>query len=397
MPRSGLALAALFGGLIFAGPLWAEPVAPADMRPLDYSDPKLWVCRGDTCRDDLDATVLTADGGHRTERFTPARRPPVDCFYVYPTVSHSPSLLAEPPPGPDERRAVIQQVERLSAVCRLFVPFYRQVTVTSMRRREAHPASRAEALAAAARAQADVLDAWDRYMAYDNQGRGVILIGHSQGAGVLISVIQKRLDGAPAQDRLVAAVLAGALVYTPPGRETGGTFKAIAPCRRDDQTGCVISFNMVRAERPIPPGMIHHPPGVAQVCTNPAALDGGRGWLKPYLSATGDDIIPELTGPQPAWTTAKQPELTTPFVTLPGLYTAECGGDGAYVAVAAEPKPGDVRTGALNGDWLVNGTPEPTMGLHLVDLNLAAGNLVDILRRQAAAWDAAHPAKAPAP
>jgi hypothetical protein len=209
---------------------------------------------------------------------------------------------------------------------------------------------------------------------------------------VLTAVVQKRIDGTPVQDRLVSAVLAGALVYTPPGRDLGGTFKAIPPCRREDQTGCVISFNMVRAERPIPKAMIYHPPGTAQVCTNPASLAGGRGVLKPYLSATGDDIIPELTGPQPPWLKRPAP-IRTPFVTLPGLYTAECGGDGAYVAIAATPGPGDPRTGALNGDWLKDGAPEPTMGLHLVDLNLAAGNLLDIFRAEIAAYLKARPAR----
>jgi hypothetical protein len=147
----------------------------------------------------------------------------------------------------------------------------------------------------------------------------------------------------------------------------------------------VISFNMVRAERPIPPAAVIRPPGVTQVCTNPAALSGGPGGLKPYLSATGDTIIPDLTAPQPPWS-KDELKLRTPFVTMPDLYTAECAGDGAYLAVSLVAKPGDRRTGALTGDWLTDGKPEPTMGLHLIDLNLAAGNLVEVLRRQAEAY-----------
>jgi hypothetical protein len=152
----------------------------------------------------------------------------------------------------------------------------------------------------------------------------------------------------------------------------------------------VISFNAVRAERPIPDAAIRRMPGVKQVCTNPAALAGGPGRLKPYLSSTGETIIPELSGPQPPWTKTPR-RLRTPFVTTPDLYTAECAGDGAYLSVSVDSSPADRRTGALTGDWLVDGKPEPTMGLHLIDLNLAAGNLVDILQRQAAAYEAAHP------
>lgn len=374
----------------------ADPALAADFRPLDYSQDRNWVCRPGGCRDDLTATVLNADGSTRREAFRPASDPPADCFYIYPTVSHSPGLLADPVVSRDERRAVVQQVERFTGACRLFVPFYRQVTVTSMNRSVKQPLSREDRVEAARRAAGDVLAAWDDYMARDNHGRGVILIGHSQGAGILIGVIRQRLDGAPAQAQLVSAVLPGAIVLVPGvGRETGITFKAIPPCRADGQIGCVISFNMVRAERPIPEAAIRRMPGVKQVCTNPAALAGGSGPLKPYLSATGETIIPDLTAPQPPWS-AKPVRLATPFVTTPGLYVAECGGDGAYLAVSRASGPRDVRTGALTGDWLVDGQPEPTMGLHLIDLNLAAGNLADILTRQVAAYMQAHPAaKAP--
>jgi len=373
----------------------AEPVLTQDFQPLDYSQPQNWVCRPGGCRDDLSATILGSDGSVRVEPFRAAAQPPVDCFYVYPTVSHSPGVLADPAGTQDERRAVIQQAERFTSVCRLFVPLYRQVTVTSMQRRVSQKPSRAEAVEAARRAQADVLAAWDHYMAHDNHGRGVILIGHSQGAGILISVIRQRIDGSAAQSLLVSAVLPGAAVFVPKGRETGGTFKGIAPCRGDSQTGCVISFNMVRAERPIPPDAMLRSPGATQVCTNPAALGGGPGRLKPYLSAKGETIIPELSAAQPPWT--KTPVgLPTPFVTTPDLYSAECGGDGAYLAVSVVAKPGDLRTGALTGDWLrADGTPEPTMGLHLIDLNLAAGNLVDILGRQAKAYAKTHPPETP--
>src|SRR5689334_2682343 len=177
---TGLMLAVGLGSTAHA----AEPRLAPDFRPLDYRDPSHWVCRPETCRDDLSATVLEADGSSRIERFTPSAAPPIDCFYVYPTVSHSPTLLAEPTVTADERRAVVQQVERFTSVCRLYVPLYRQVTLSSMRRPEARPANREEAVEAARRARADVLAAWDDYMAHDNQGRGVVLIGHSQGAGI---------------------------------------------------------------------------------------------------------------------------------------------------------------------------------------------------------------------
>ena len=52
---------------------------------------------------------------------------------------------------------------------------------------------------AASRALAydDVRDAWNEYLAHDNHGRGVVLIGHSQGTRVLIQLVKEEIDGKP--------------------------------------------------------------------------------------------------------------------------------------------------------------------------------------------------------
>lgn len=367
----------------------AAAMASADSAtPLDYADVRHWVCRPNlprACRDDLDAAVLEASGAVWTELFQPAASPKADCFYVYPTVSESPGLTAEPVVTEAERRAVRQQVERLSSVCRLFVPFYRQITATSMKP-DFEKLSSGVQERARRTAETDVLAAWDHYIAHDNDGRPVILIGHSQGAAIAINLIRERIDARPLQERLVSAILPGWYVQVPVGKLVGGTFKAIPPCRSDRQTGCVITYNALRAERPIPADKVFHLEGQQQVCTNPAALGGGVGVLKPYLSARGETILPAFTAPQPAWT---QPpiQIGAPFVTAPGLFSAECRNDehGVYLAISTTPQPGDRRTGAIAGDWVMNGSSEPTMGLHLIDLNLTAGNLIDVLQRQIAA------------
>ncbi|WP_332701051.1 DUF3089 domain-containing protein, partial [Devosia sp.] len=283
----------------------AVAMAPADSAmPLDYADVRHWVCRPNlpgACRDDLDAAVLEASGAVWTEPFQPAASPKADCFYVYPTVSESPGLTAEPAVTEAERRAVRQQVQRLSSVCRLFVPFYRQITATSMKSDFEKPSSDAQERAGRT-AEADVLAAWDHYVSHDNSGRSVILIGHSQGAAMVINLIRERVDARPMQERLVSAILPGWFVQVPVGKLVGGTFKAIPPCRSERQTGCVITYNALRAERPIPADKVFHLEGQQQVCTNPAALGGGAGVLKPYLSTRGETILPTFTAPQPAWT-----------------------------------------------------------------------------------------------
>jgi hypothetical protein len=52
--------------------------------------------------------------------------------------------------------------------------------------------------------------------------------------------------------------------------------------------------------------------------------------------------------------------------------------------------PSDPRADDIPGDVVTNGKPNPSWGLHLVDVHVAMGNLLDIVRRQAQA----HVAKA---
>src|SRR5688500_14704099 len=58
-----------------------------------YDRASAWLCRpgnNDVCDTDLDTTVVRADGTKEVRPFAPAVDAPVDCFYVYPTVSNDP-------------------------------------------------------------------------------------------------------------------------------------------------------------------------------------------------------------------------------------------------------------------------------------------------------------------
>ena len=59
-------------------------------QPNDYSDAKSWLCRPgqhDACDIDLTTTVVSANGSLNRETWTEDPNAPIDCFYVYPTVS----------------------------------------------------------------------------------------------------------------------------------------------------------------------------------------------------------------------------------------------------------------------------------------------------------------------
>ena len=121
----------------------------------------------------------TPTGPAPREPFEPAVDPPVDCFYVYPTVSEATSDNAPLEVTDAEVRTVRAQAARFAASCRLFAPIYRQIT------RRGLVSGALGKPAARERAYDDVLSAFNDYLNTENRGRPFVLIGHSQGATVL--------------------------------------------------------------------------------------------------------------------------------------------------------------------------------------------------------------------
>jgi hypothetical protein len=120
------------------------------------------------------------------------------------------------------------------------------------------------------------------------------------------------------------------------------------------------------------------------LCTNPAALGGGSGDLTSYF----DRVHAVFGSPRPNLardpTTPDPPDLGTPFVALPGLVTAECVATDqfSYLSISPNAAPGP-RVDDVAGDL----TP-PQWGLHTIDVSMALGDLVALVRAQAAAWAA---------
>lgn len=356
------------------------PLAYAGYESELYGTDDHWLCRpglaGSVCDRDLDTTVIEADGSTRLEPFVAAEDAPVDCFYVYPTISRDEGVSADLQPGEDEEiGAVLNQAARLGSVCDVYAPVYRQVTLSGI----SGGGDSDDVTEAFAAAYGDVLDAFQQYIAHDNDGRGFVLVGHSQGAGLLGQLISQEIDDDPAlRDHLVSALLLGNAVAVPPGEDVGGSFAEIPLCTEDGQIGCVITYASFRDTSPPPAtsffgrvrpdaeALTEHPDAVA-ACTNPAALGGGPAPLSPYFP-TGR-IEAEVGTDQ----LADEP-VTTPFVSFPGLLRGECVSEGGfdYLEVTVEGGPEDAR---VVDD--VPGDLTPQWGLHLVDANIAMGDLVD--------------------
>ena len=387
-------------------------VTTSELEPLEryagysseaYSDGSNWICRpdmDDVCDDGLDATVVEADGRLEERPWSADPDAPIDCFYVYPTISQDQTTVSDREAGEAERFVALNQVARLGETCRVFAPTYRQVTLVGLTSRltgattttsagDGRPGDGGDDPAVGPE---DVLDAFRHYMANDNQGRGVVLIGHSQGASVLNDLIADEIDPNPdVRDKLVAAYLAGSTVAVPEGEDVGGDFQNVALCREPSQTGCVVTWATFRStEPPAEDALFGSPRGRdgAAGCTNPADLTGGVAPARSYFPAvSGESILAELgtQGDAQPWVDPSMGEISTPFVTTPGLVTVRCvERDGAsYLEATINGDPDDPRADDIGGDLTAQ------WGLHLQDVNLVMGDIVELTRQQGESWLAA--------
>jgi hypothetical protein len=362
---------AILAGIVEVRAQSGNSVTSPATAPADYSDPALWVCRPgrvDACAVDLDATIIASDGSTTREAFHANPDAPIDCFYIYPTVSEQQTGNANLAIDHDVTLTIAQQFARFGGRCRLFAPVYRQVTIAALKAMLANkPIATSYDLA-----YADVVAAFLAYLSHDNHGRGFVLVGHSQGARHLARLVREEIDGKPIQRQMVSALLIGEALPVKADAEPALVFPHTPLCRTNDQLGCVIAFSSFRAETPPAAGtfLVEAPQGMHAACANPAALDGGSGRLDAYLAASDAS----------AWTDLPRP-IDTPFVKVPGLLNAQCvvNGQVAFLAVSRDAAANGPRAKDIKGEM-------PDWGLHLIDMNLTMGNLLHIVGDETRAY-----------
>jgi hypothetical protein len=371
--RSRLALACLATAFAIAA-----IVAPATA---SAGSDTTWICKPGQA-DDLCAGTIKGETfpppGEQAEPlgYTRPKDPPVDCFYLYPTQSEQEGPNSNLDKDPPIRRVVVQQARMFSSVCDVYAPMYRQVTNNGDQTKLNHSVE-----VAYRSARSGFRD----YLRNYNDGRGFILLGHSQGSAHVARLIEETVDKRPGlRKRFVGAIAPGANISVPIGKDVGGLFDHVPACSEVGQFGCVIAYSTFDAV-PGPtapfsrldfgywiyPDPRPDPASFEVICTNPALLDGGDGTLEPLVNF--DYLFGVPAGG----------ETESPWRGEPDFYRVECKRqDGAHwLNLSKVGLPGDSRPDL--GAAVASGS-----NYHVPEVNLAEGNLLRIAQLQSDSYEA---------
>ena len=326
----------------------------------------VWLCRpgqaNDPCTESLATTVIGSNGSRHIVDLEPAADPPIDCFYLYPNVTHQTTNNANLFVEPQETAIAELEASPFSQDCRVFAPMYRESTGHA----PTGAATRARQIA-----YDSVLNAWRDYLTHYNDGRGVVLIGHSEGSSLLSELVANQVDKSPqVRQQLVSSILTG-LDYPV------GPCLTLCPCKTSNEIHCLVDYNAYAGEPPSSAQFGHLPEQdgkpVEDICTNPANLVGGDGTLDsmyrtrlPTQDVAGSTSEGILATPIPS--------VSTPWIEYERGYSGSCvtnAGNHVLVVQASRQVPG------------LRSFPDAAFGLHVDDPNLAMGNLVRLVRSQA--------------
>ena len=135
-----------------------------------------------------------------------------DIFYIYPTLltskendSWNSDIFDTLQNNRVKNIAIQYQASAWANAGRVFSPFYRQVHYRSF----FEPYTSNGGIDAGKIAFQDIKNAFDIYLEKFNNGRPIIIVGHSQGAFHAKNLLKEYFDGKELQNQLIAAYLAG--------------------------------------------------------------------------------------------------------------------------------------------------------------------------------------------
>jgi hypothetical protein len=307
--------------------------------------------------------------GRRTTSADPrtTRHPkpqPADCFYAYPTVSGESSANADLRIQGAERQVALVQAARFSAVCDVWSPMYRQRTLGDLfNLTDGAPDSKAHQIA-----YESLRSGWHSFLAQHDPHRPIVLIGHSQGAAMLIRLLRNDIDNDTAVRRQIAvALLLGGNLTVAQGRVTDGDLHHIPLCTHPGQPGCAIAYSTFPGQPP--PGAFFGRPGSG------VSLLSGNVRTKGLQVACVNPVAPgshAALGLHPYFPSAMAKSgASTPWTAYPGHATAQCRAGAGATWLQVSPTAAGRQAAALLHERL-----GALWGFHDIDVNLALGDLV---------------------
>lgn len=192
----------------------------------------------------------------------------VDVFFIHPTGYlnggdwNSP-MNASSRTEENTKWMMANQASAFNGCCNVYAPRYREASI--FRYLTAPPDVAEKTMDFA---YADVVRAFDYYMANENKGRPFIIASHSQGTTHAFRLIQEKIDGTNLQASMVAAYIIGSRVTN----AEVNALKSVKVCDAPDQTSCIVHWATFGEGGTVPPEMSD------LVCVNPLTWrrDGGR-------------------------------------------------------------------------------------------------------------------------
>jgi len=309
----------------------------------------------------------------------------VDVFFIHPTsypasfTSYNGGRHWNAPIGDHAAGVVLSQVMLpnyagpFASVGDLYAPRYRQATLYTK------STLWDDAIEARQFAYADVKAAFDWYLANRNHGRPFILVGVEQGGDLGERLLRQEIAPNP---KLRAQLVAAYLIDAVAPADEHEPSSPVPACQKRDQAGCLLAWIAVRqgdftgARRLLGRAMVWNdqdqlePLGARQpVCVNP------------LLGSNSEALAPERLNLGAAAATGLEWGVRPGFMAR--QVAAQCQ---AGVLRVTPPRSALLRP---SGDWIER-VREPGFNLFWADLEADA-------QARLAAWQAAHPAAAPAP
>ena len=212
-----------------------EYAAPKARSAADYRAADLWFSRPGLAKDpsrwlptnfEVATEDPTQDPGYR----------PAAVFFIHPTSYLNRAHWNEPVDEAESRDRAISYLKMMASafttVGPVWAPRYRQATLG------AFLTEQPEGQKALGAAYADVLAAFDAFVAAQPADMPILLAGHSQGSMHLSRLLKDRVAGQPLAKRIIAAYIIGWPVPVTADLPAMG----LPACTRADQAGCILSY-----------------------------------------------------------------------------------------------------------------------------------------------------------